>query len=305
MAFQHIKRPSDIAPAFLLDEYRKIARMTGPIATITGQDSSLFQVELHAETSLRKFMSNGSDYCGLIATVEWLRQGPKIVHVSEAQYQAMARVDVRLELRDFSMPYPTMLVSLPEGKAHRYVIAHRYSPDVLIYLAGSPDHRDDICTIARQREGSYLEEFLEKYDEETAYLAVETCQSLRVASNILLAMTNYGVQSEYLFPKEVQQEQKYQAKGDRAGRDGRRASDRLKEAPMLVSFSHEVKLCHVEGGHEAGESTGREMPFHWRRGHWAMQAYGPGMTQRKRLLRPPVMVRADRISGEETATVYR
>jgi hypothetical protein len=39
-----------------------------------------------------------------------------------------------------------------------------------------------------------------------------------------------------------------------------------------------------------GEAIGRLQSPHWRRGHWRMQAYGPGMTLRRRVLIRPVLV---------------
>jgi hypothetical protein len=46
----------------------------------------------------------------------------------------------------------------------------------------------------------------------------------------------------------------------------------------------------------SGEGLGREMPAHWRRGHFRMQAHGPAAAQRKLIFIMPVLVRADRLS---------
>lgn len=307
--FQHIRRPSDVWPGVLLDEYRRIAKEhVGPIATIEGAKgvSEFFKITFHPETPLRQFLRNGQDHAALTAGLEWIRQGPKIVHVTEREYEVLSKVDVRLELRDFSMPYPTVLVSMPPGHTHRYCLVHRHSANVLILVNGSSNLREEIVTLARQREGRELESYLEKFEADCENMAVASCQTMRVACNMLLAMTNYGVQSEFLFPREVEQEKKYIAKGDRAGRDGRCASDRLREAPVLLSLHREVRLCHEEGSSPRNEgSTGREMPFHWRRGHWAMVPCGKGRTERRRILRMPVMVRADKAVGGESVTVYR
>jgi hypothetical protein len=46
---------------------------------------------------------------------------------------------------------------------------------------------------------------------------------------------------------------------------------------------------------------------HWRRGHWKMQAHGPGLTQHKRLFIKPVIVNRHLLVGDLGAlqTSYR
>ncbi len=311
-----IRRPSDLWHATLLSEYRRLANLSGPPVTMQldiEEGTTHFRCSPNVESPYFRFCREGQDYAGLLATVCWLREGPKIVNVTEEQFQALSNIEVRLSVADFSMPYPTMLVNMPEGKMHRCVILHRRETaddakvSVLVGVSVSHDHTHDIVNVVRQSE-SEIEESLGKfYGEVTSDEMEETRACLRVACNMALAMANFGCQSEYLFPKEVAAERKFILKGDRAGKSGRTASDRLHEQPMLVYLDRSVKLYHREGGTEASETTGNEMPFHWRRGHWHTVLHGKGKTQRRLVLYPPTMVRADLmlVAAVDTTTTYR
>ena len=210
------------------------------------------------------------------------------------------------------MPFPSLLVNMPSGKMHEYVLLHQCkigNTPVLIGQSISYDHTHDIVGMVCHEDGKHLETTLGKYyGDVVAEEGEATTLSMRVACNIALAMTNYGFQSSYLFPKEVEQEKKFVLKGNRAGRDGRTASMRLQEQPQLLTLDRTVKLYHREGSREQGISTGRQMPFHWRRGHWHKVRCGVGRTETRLVLYPPTMIRADLAVGlplDETTTTYR
>lgn len=306
-----VRRPQESLPLPLFIEHRRIAGLGVPYARIkTFGDSTDFFCEFTVPNNLRKIglQMTGADVCGQVASIEWIRQGPKIADVTEEQYQALSKVDVNLELKDFSAPYPCVLVNYPPGKTHRYTLVCRWTEEIMICASISHDNLNDITTVIRQRDGVFVEAALEKYAPDLADVAEECCCSLRVALNMLLAMANYGCYSEYLYPREVEQEKKYIAKGDWAGRDGRKASDRIKEQPVLLTLDRNVKLFRShKSGSEPASKTGREMCCHSRRGHWAMQPHGPGGSLRKPVLRPPVLVRADKLVGDiaDMNTVYR
>src|SRR4051812_28978305 len=115
-----VRRPTDCWHDFILQEYRRLAVLPDPVVSIELQDddSPHFSCRLNTSTFLSRYMQSGSDYAGLQSCVSWLREGPKVPDVTEEQYQALSRVEVRLELPDLSMPYPTVLVNMPPGKMH-------------------------------------------------------------------------------------------------------------------------------------------------------------------------------------------
>jgi hypothetical protein len=53
--------------------------------------------------------------------------------------------------------------------------------------------------------------------------------------------------------------------------------------------------------------SGREMPPHWRRGHWRNQPWGPGAQKRKLIFIQPMLVRSDRAVGDlaDSQAVYQ
>lgn len=308
------RRPGDVWPMSLVEEYRRLGRIPDAIQ-MTGNGDN-FRCAPTVESRIFDYCRTGQDYAGTMAAIQWIAGGPKIVDITEDQYGALAQIEVRLEVRDFQMPYPTILVNMPPGKMHRLAILHRCEVQwqnglpraVLVGCCISSDHTHDIVTIARQTDGEVLEETLNRcHGTVTPEEGKSTHQCLRVACNMVLAMTNLGCQSTYLFPNEVKQEHKFALKGDRVGKSGLRPSDRLRESPILVTLDRNVKLYHREGGHPEGEPTGREMPFHWRRGHWRRAKVGVGRAETKIVFVRPCMVRADLLgatSPTDTSTTY-
>lgn len=314
--YRPVQRPSDCWPAELLNEYRRLAKLPHPpVKMEQGDNDDTFRCSRACDSFVFKLCHTGSDYAGILAAIEWLKHGPKIVNVTEEQWQALSHVEVRLGVSDFSMPYPSILVNMPAGKLHRYILLNRNEfitatgpVPVLIGCSVSHDNLHDIVTTVRSNPEKLIEESLQKFHGDVSEEEGEAALlSLRVACNIALAMANYGCLAEYLFPKEVAAEKKYIAKGDRAGRGGRTASDRLHEQPMILSLDRSVKLYHRKSITSHGEvTTGREMPFHWRRGHWHMVRCGVGKAERRRVLYPPTMIRADLFNGDigDTTTIY-
>lgn len=313
-AYRPVRRPSDCWPKFLLDEFRRIARFPGSPIVMEAKTDDPEQFRCKPAVASWFFAScqRGQDYVGFAASIAWLKQGPKIADVTEEQYQALAQVEVRLGVSDFQMPYPTILVNMPAGKMHRYTILHRCTStdgvEILIGASISPDNKHDIVTAVRHVEGKEVEDSIGRfYGEVTEEEGRATHESLRVACNYTLAMTNFGHQAAYLFPAEVAEQRKHVAKGNREYKDGTTASVRLAEQPILIQLDRNVQLYHREGSHEPGEPTGRELCFHWRRGHWRKQRVGKGLQETRIVFVKPCMVRADLLGGTDptdTTTIY-
>lgn len=301
--------PRDVYPKVMLDEFRRLAALPYPWATITRLKHPEYQVQYQTETWLRRLSENSptqsSDVTGNIAGVAWINEGPKVAKVTEQQYAALSKVDVNMELHEVTLPYPTVLVVMPPGKLHDRCLVHRYSNEIMICVCSSRNHLDDIVTVVGQAEGLFVEASLEKYDIDCGDVIEETTATLRVAVNMLLALTNFGYQSELLLPKEAATDESIVCK-KRGTEAAERASERLKIAPVLVRFDREVVLHRVTTKSEAGTPTGRKTCFHWVRGHWKSQPYGEGRTLRKRIYVAPYMVNADSLIADpmDTVTTY-
>lgn len=295
-------KPSDLLPKVMLDELRRLARLPSDFIEMVHNTEENFSIRFTVPTPIRAYCVAGHDALGLAATVRWLKAGPKIAQVTEDLYQTFAHVDINLEVKDCKLPYKEVLVIMPPNHKHRAILICQYSDDVIVCNAISYGNKDDIITVIRQRDGRFVEESLEKYDTDIeAETATDTECSLRVAFNMLLAMTNFGYSLEYKYKKEVERDTFFFHK-----RGDEKALERVKESPQILTLDKTVVLHKVKT-HDKGVSTGKELSFHWRRGHWRMQPHGPLNSLRKQIFIAPVLVRKDLLNVDvtETTTTYR
>ena len=98
----------------------------------------------------------------------------------------------------------------------------------------------------------------------------------------------------------IAQDQAYSsAPRELAGLGKRRRQERLTEIGRLYDRYIVGPAVLEEHDVERGGATGAggEVRPHWRRGHFRMQAHGPGFSQRKLIFVMPMLVRADRLVG--------
>lgn len=301
-----INRPSELFPGPMAEEFRRLANLPFPAAELRMLEKPNFECRWTTDTWLRRFAISGADISGMIAMINWLKEGPKIARATEEQFQALSQVEVRMELKDFSMPYPSVLVDLPPGHLHKAALLHRYTPEVLICNSVSHDNLNDVCTVIRQTPWEEMEVSLGRYyDGIQEDESQQTQRALRVACNLMLVMTSYGCKTAPVFPHEVVRDEKLAKEETERGA---KARQRLKEVPYEVKLDREVVLYHRETRvREPGETTGKEMPFGWRRGHWHHVRCGTGGKDRKLILYPPCMVRPDKMIGDkgDYTTTYK
>jgi hypothetical protein len=258
------------------------------------------------DSPLERLWKNGADALALWAQSIWLADGPKVFRPTPEQARAMEQIEIRLNLDEYSQPYQAILIDLPPGYDPFLNVLVCRHPEVLIAVAVTPGNRDDIVTTTAKR-GRPVEEAVQHYDDDCEHLGRLCARALRVAFNSCLVLSNYPNTSDWLYPKEVQSDQRL-ARED--GERGERARGRLRTALTLIRLDHEVVLHRVvTRDAEPGAATGREMPWHWRRGHWRNTPCGVGHQQRRRVLIKPVLVRADLIvdgeAGPPPTTIYR
>ncbi len=72
----------------------------------------------------------------------------------------------------------------------------------------------------------------------------------------------------------------------------------------IYEFPKTIKLFDKEVflSGEGEKGIGKEMPFHWRRGHYRMQRYGAGLIIKKRIRIKPCQIRKDKLIGDVTKT---
>jgi hypothetical protein len=302
------QRVTDIFPhKGFIAELVRLARLDRNWVEITSGEGPAYHARSRHETWLKPFMQRGADITGLWATSIWLADGPKVFRPTLSQCHALEHVEVRLNFEDYAQPYPALMVDLPDSGDYKPFIDVLcfQSENLLVFNLRTPRNVDDIVTtIARYANRGTIEESLRRYDEDCSGLQGAAARALRVAANSCLALVGHEIAIGYLFPKEVENDRRLA--GEKTER-GERARGRLPLHVMLVAFQREVVLHKTEGGHSTDNFTGREMGCHWRRGHYAMQPYGPGSSLRKRIFRLPVLVREDKFLGDisDTTTVMR
>ena len=286
--------------------------------------NALFRLGMHA---------NATDLTGLKALSRWIGEGPKTFRPTLAQCAALEQVEVDVPLEHYTQPYPTIFIEFPRvaisrpagggsglgGPSSPYApflgclcfLDERGGPDrMLVCNLISAGNTDDIVTVVAAHE-SRIENSLLRFDVECANVQGVAPQALRVAVNACLILSNYGCSFRWMFPKERASDEALAKERDTPR--GERARDRLQMSPILLTFSQEVALyreetrCGSSPNPNGAARTPTEVTSHWRRGHWAMQPCGPGWSERKRIFRPPVLVRADRFAGDlsQTSTGYK
>ncbi len=298
--FRHVR---DIIPDLLAVELRRLATLDRNWVELEELEGMEYKLRVKYPTWVRALWQSGGDGFGMWGYSVWLADGPKVFRPTVEQCRALEQVEVRLELHDYSQPYPAILVDLPAGyEPFESVLCFRCDAGLAAFNLNTKDHLGDIVTTVKT-DGRPMEVSLQKFDEDCADTFDVAGRALRVACNSCLALSGYGTVSDYLYPKDAENDRKLaRERSDR----GARARKRLETSPLLVKFAQDVVLHRTESRRaKPGEPTGAEMPSHWRRGHWAMQPCGPNHSLRKRILRPPVFVRADRaVEMSQTTTTY-
>lgn len=301
------RRITDVAPKFILDEVLRLAKVSKDWVqwkSCPEDGPGRYRTEITRPTWLRGLYKQGQDIFHGWALSHWLVDGPKVFRPTLEQCHALEQIEVRLELSDYAQPYPAILIDMPEDYAPFWSILCFHYAGILICCLATEGNKEDIVTTISV-DGRPIEVSLQKYDADCKVHAPIAARALRVAVNSCLALVNYGCHFSALYPHEERSDLSLAREKDTER--GKRARGRLQTALQLVTFSQEVVLHRVQKHErEEGEPTGLEMPPHWRRGHWAMQPHGPQNSLRKRILRPPVLVRSDKFMGDknDTTTSY-
>lgn len=305
-------RPTDFMAKPFINELIRLARLDRNWIEIEMLNDNEYRARFKQRTPLIALCKHGGEGFGMLVTSLWLVDGPKVFIPTPAQCEALEHVEVNLKIEEYSQPYPALAVQLPPD---------RYGPYKLVIVGHNPQQQylcatlhtmkyvdkdgssDDITTTVKS-DGKMIEESLARFDPDCQHHGSVAHLALRVAVNSCLALVHYGCHDQYLFPKEAENDRRLARENSERGE---RAQGRLRMASREIILDRTVRLHQTEGSRDVAEPTGREMSFHWRRGHWAMQTHGPGNSLRKRIFRLPVMVRADLLTGDvtERTTTYK
>lgn len=315
-----INRATDLLPQPMLDVLLPLGRMEPPWLYLepTGRSgtNNLTEYEFTVRfrvSPLPTLCHTANDWLTNYLVSRWIAHGPKVARVPPEWSMLLAQIEVRLQVDDLSFPFPELLVELPPGAADPYrmvLIGRLERGEVCNYLADPTHHHDIVSTICQRKEPEWVvEDTLQQYAPDCAADAPAANRALRIALNAALLLTGNPRLTDAL-PVDAESDRRMAREStDR----GKRARNRLQTAIQVVHFEQVTdfpvlgsQLLERERAAPGEEPTYSVSP-HWRRGHWRMQAHGPKNGLRKRILVPPVLVRADRFCGDtaDSFTIYR
>lgn len=271
--------------------------------------------------------------------------GPKVFRPTLEQCLAMEQVAPRIAISDYAQPYPVMVIDLPEEYQKQRVSAFgstqgipAHAPAcILIGAYGQPPWTIWLDIVFNSGVGiqwallptdATIEDGIIREFGQDSYLPADLPANcfgsderrivaglLRLAVNAMLLLADFGCRHlGPLNPSHFRRLERYAALARRRNRGtGKIEAERnLRLAPQLYGFPQDIVLHGEErsGGDPPASGTQEEESHrrpHWRRGHWKMHAFGPGLRQRKRLFIKPVLVNRHllREGGEIPQTVYR
>lgn len=285
----------------LTEELLRLYRTNPEWVRFVNIDDNRYTARSVEDTYIKMLATTAVDYFSLHAASVFLGQGPKVFCPSVEQCKALENVEINLSLADYEQPYETLLVVADYPPFNSALCHFRKSIPMLNIVLNSEGRQYDITTTIVSVKKD-IEDAVTKYDPDCRFTDAAMLL-MRVAINSCLALVNYGHHSKYLFPKEIESDQRLaREKTER----GERARKRLSLAVQQVSFSQDIRLHSVSSMHESSGS-GREISPHWRRGHWRMQACGASRSNRKRIFIKPMMIKQYLFTGDvaNTTAVYR
>lgn len=303
-----VKGPGNICPPDLVEELLRLYRLDPDWVQIrvSGHREGGYEARVRQRTGISQGMATAFDHVGMFVMSRWIGEGPKIFRPTTEQCEVFEQVDLNLAPRDFTSPFPTLLVALPEKYLPYRACIVLVHEAMLAFTLPSVGCLSDVVTTIRMDSPS-VEEAIWKYaDDCTEYEVERAGLALRVACNSCLALSHYGNRLDYLFPKDVESDKQL---GKENSPRGERARRRLALAVRVASFDTEVTLRGPDKKREKGDSqpTGDSRGPQWIRGHWKMQACGEKWSQRKRIFVKPYMIRSDLFVGElsRTSATYK
>lgn len=315
-------RPSDLCDLARMDQWRRWAHRDRQFVSIkphTADRGSEPTWTIHGNSEMidlnqfSKLVKEGVlqqlaafEFFSMKSLGIWYCDGPKTFYPTVDQCEALDNVAVNLSLQDYQQPYPAIAIALPAGRypPHRWAVIYYEGKELVLTMSDVGAKGFLTAMIPPETPLETLEDYL-TYNSRSIPIPDRMKRALRLALNSCLALTNFGCQLKACYPHDEERDRRLAQEDSERGK---RARDRLhpSKLPTKISFSQHVVLHETEDrSSKNGETSDAEKTCHWRRGHWAMQAYGPHHSLRKRIFRKPVLVRADLFVGESSDTDVR
>lgn len=227
------------------------------------------------------------DWLYLYALGEVIRGGAKVIRPTPELMRVLGHVELNIHLDDYAQPYPGVGVIVPGslygGKGCLAVCAWQPGKGITMSCQAGGFHHWTIGP----RFKDILERALIDPDEKENDDGVDFDRIFRAVLNLNLFALERGVK---ILPLDPQSEKRRR----KAHHDERMARLAARDGQEVIVQDLDLILrATSRSGGGDSQADGRRQRMHRRRGHWKMQAYGPGRTQRKRLFVHSYMVHAD------------
>lgn len=255
------------------------------------------------------------------------RQGPRVYCPTADEFRALSQVELRIPWDMYRQPFEVMCLAIPDGVLPSPVSDEVGDPCVAIIRH---DHAKRLFSMTAQglrANGSWganltgqyswvegsdetIEDHISKLPDPADVSGTEDeCLGVvrRVAINAFLLLSNKGARRLGVTNPEFEQRLTQSLKKKKLPDAVRKANeDALRMMPVVYGFDQSVRLYERESDCDGTGPGGWAVRPHWRRGHWANQAHGPGGSLRKLIFRPAVMINAEKFAGDvcNTRTVY-
>lgn len=266
--------------------------------------------------------------CWLYAGI--FKDGPKVYCPTLEEWEALARVELRVPLSSYRQPFDTTIIVIPEGafgpiseavgvpgfcamRSWRHgddngliagivVGANHVNYELDFRLSWITDgteqieHRLKAINEASKQMTTVEDVFALQEDEPAAMEKIK-----RAALNACLLLSQHaptlrGKKLNAAHAAKLEEKQK----NKRLPAHIRAANEKqLHMMPTVYGFHQHITICEHVREEEEPNPTGTRPPLqpHWRRGHWLHQVCGTGRADRKLQFRPAKLVNAHLLSG--------
>lgn len=277
--------------------------------------------ELPETVALMRSVSDGcvAEKMDTYITIQTLGGGPKIFRPTSEQLFALEGMKLNIEVADFNMPYPTIIVEFPEEyqlsrcpEAHCSIL-HLHDTTKL-FIHSLVYGRTALKLWWPGRPQDDVEEWFTdpnvNYDMGNIPTEVgehEREQIVRRAVlNYCLLLDEVGVRCQG--PQTPNQYNKLVKWCQKNNKHTTRNKAELQAQPKVYGLDKKpTPLIRIVGDASQlpAAETGRKVSPHSRRGHYRMQVHGPGNSLRKRIRIPLTIVNKDMLLGGPPSAEYK
>ena len=247
---------------------------------------------------------------------KFLKDGPKVVSPSAEQCEMLRLVDANLTLSDFMPPFETVAIFWPDelmrslskehGKPCSQLTVMHYDRAIpyLVSLSGGGfcDTNEHLLIIG---DTNLIEQNLKDWESRNEMQASQTMVLNRIAINLCLLLTRYGYTEEPECDERRKHREPRKLANTKIRRKRQQHRQQLQESATKLVLSQEVTFSRHIPNVGMRNGVGGEKSPHWRRGHFRRQRVGCGRTETKLVFIPPMLIRADRFSGDRADIEYR